>query len=145
MLRTLFKSDLNQLLAIEQSVHVVPWTEETFKTCFQAGYIGWVMENVKKITGFVMISLRPDECHVLNICVARECQHQGIGRKMMEHALQHAKQQGAMIAYLEVRASNSRAISLYQKMHFLPIGKRKGYYPMPSGDEDALIFAKNLD
>ena len=143
MQRKLFKSDLAQLLAIEQAVHVTPWTEETFKTCFQAGYVGWVIEVDKKIIGFVIISLA-EECHVLNLCVARQYQHQGWGRKLLEIALTQAKQQGVHIAYLEVRDSNSHAISLYRSMGFQVVGGRKNYYATVAGHEDALVFAKTL-
>ena len=144
MLRKLAKSDLNQILFIEQAVHVSPWTEETFNTCFQSGYIGWVIEEQHKIIAFVMISLRDEECHILNLCVLHEYQHQGHGKHLMQHALKQAKQMGADIAYLEVRRSNSRAINLYTKLHFQLIGERKNYYPTVSGQEDALVFGKTL-
>lgn len=144
MLRTLFKADLQQILVIERSVHVAPWTEDTFKTCFQSGYVGWAIEVNKKIIGFIIVSLRIEECHVLNLCVAREYQRQGWGCKLLEHALGHAKKLGIGIAYLEVRRSNAPAIFLYRKMQFHLIGERKDYYPTVSGHEDALIFAKSL-
>lgn len=144
MLRTLYKSDLPQLLAIEKSVHIAPWTEETFKICFQPGYLGWVVDSNRKILGFIIISLHREECHVLNICVMHDCQNQGWGRKLLDKALLQARQQGIGIAYLEVRRSNSRAISLYRKMGFHLVGERKSYYPTPNGYEDALIFARSL-
>lgn len=144
MLRALFRSDLQNVLSIEKSVHVLPWTEETFNTCFQSGYLGWVAELDKKIIGFVIISLTKTECHILNLCVSHAYQHQGFGRKLLKFALTYAKEKGMGIAYLEVRRSNSRAISLYQKMQFHLVGERKGYYPMLSGNEDALVFAKSL-
>jgi len=144
VLRTLFKSDLAQLLDIEKAVHVSPWTEETFKSCFQAGCVGWAIELDKKIIGFILISLSVDECHVLNLCVAHAFQHQGFGRTLLEQALTHAKQAKISIAYLEVRRSNTRAISLYRRMNFQLIGQRKGYYPMQAGNEDALVFALSL-
>jgi ribosomal-protein-alanine N-acetyltransferase len=144
MLRTLFQSDIDQLLRIEKSVHIAPWGTETFKACFQAGYVGWLIELDKKVIGFIVISLTTEECHILNICVVRDYQHQGWGRKMLEHALDHARQHNINIAYLEVRRSNSRAISLYKKMKFQLIGERKGYYPTVTGHEDALIFAMSL-
>ena len=144
MLRTLLKSDLVQLLAIEQSVHVVPWTENIFTTCLEAGYQGWVFEVDQKVIGFIIVSQRFSECHILNLCVARSYQHQGFGRKLIQHALDEAKKEGAGIIYLEVRRSNSRAITLYRKMKFHLIGERKDYYPTISGHEDALIFAKSL-
>ncbi|VVC75280.1 Mycothiol acetyltransferase [Aquicella siphonis] len=144
MLRTLYPSDLDQLLTIENAVHVVPWTDTTFKACFQAGYVGWVVEIDKKIAGFIIISITIEECHILNLGVANEYQHQGWGRKLLQHALFHARDHGVGIAYLEVRRSNSRAIALYRKMKFHLVGERKDYYPTVSGHEDALIFAISL-
>lgn len=144
MLRTLFAADLPDLLVIENSVHISPWTADTFKTCFQAGYFGWVIELDKKIIAFIIISLRPDECHILNICVAREHQRHGYGKKLLLHALNHAKEQNVGIVYLEVRRSNTRAIDLYRKNHFHHVGERKGYYPTVNGKEDALVFAMSL-
>ncbi|MFM6357835.1 MAG: ribosomal-protein-alanine N-acetyltransferase RimI, partial [Planktothrix sp.] len=41
-------------------------------------------------------------------------------------------------ATLEVKASNQRAINLYQKFGFKEAGRRKGYYP--DTGEDALIL-----
>lgn len=144
MLRTLFQTDIEQLLRIENSVHVTPWSEDTFKICFQSGYVGWVVEMKKKVISFIMISTYKEECHILNLCVDREFQHQGWGSKLLKHALTHAKRHGIDIAYLEVRRSNSRAISLYKKMQFHLVGERKGYYPTVSGSEDALVFAISL-
>lgn len=144
MMRTLFQSDIHQLLRIEQSVHIAPWSEETFKVCFQSGYVGWVVEIDKKIRGFIIISQKVEECHILNVCVDRDFQRQGWGRKLLEHVLSHARQHGISIAYLEVRRSNSRAISLYKNLHFHLVGERKGYYPTVAGNEDALIFAISL-
>lgn len=144
MLRTLFKSDLDQVLLIEQSVHVAPWTEDTFKICFNTGYLGWVAEVDKRIIGFIIVTISSDECHVLNLCVSRDYQRQRFGKQLLEKALSHAKQRGIGIAYLEVRRSNFAAISLYKKLSFLQIGERKNYYPVVSGFEDALIFAKSL-
>lgn len=144
MLRTLFKSDIPQALMIEKSVHVTPWTETTFKACFDAGYVGWVIESEKKVIAFIIVSLSPEECHVLNLCVDRAYQHQGFGHHLMETALAHAKYKGIGIAYLEVRKTNTRAISLYKKMNFSQIGERKNYYPTEGGNEDAYVFALSL-
>ncbi|TAK72628.1 MAG: ribosomal-protein-alanine N-acetyltransferase [Gammaproteobacteria bacterium] len=144
MLRTFFKSDVPHVLRIEQMVNVVPWTEETFMQCFRAGYVGWVMEVDKKVIGFIIIAMQGQECHILNVGVARDHQRQGIGRTLLEQVLSHAKKEGISIAYLEVRRSNSKAISLYRNMSFRPVGERKDYYPTVAGHEDALVFAKSL-
>lgn len=142
MLRKLHLNDLQSLLAIEQAVHVVPWNEETFKTCFQAGHTGWVMELDREIIGFIIISMRIDECHILNICIAQDYQRQGYGEQLLKQVLDQAKSARATIVYLEVRKSNEQAIALYRKLHFQQIAERKNYYPTVAGNEDALIFAK---
>jgi ribosomal-protein-alanine N-acetyltransferase len=144
MLRKLFASDIPQLLAIENSVHIAPWNEETFKICFQVGYMGWAIEVEKKIIGFIVVSLSIEECHILNLCVVHEHQHQGWGQKLLVYALQFARQQGVSMAYLEVRRTNTRAIWLYEKSGFKLIGERKNYYPTVEGYEDALVFGAFL-
>lgn len=144
MFRKMVKADLPQLIAIEQSVQGAPWNEETFKTCFELAYEGWVAEHDNRIAGYIVVSLQADECHILNLCVAREYQRQGLGRKLLEFGLDQAKNRQMGIAYLEVRRSNSRAIALYRNMKFLMIGERKNYYQTVSGPEDALIFAMSL-
>lgn len=143
-LRTLFPADLPQLLAIEQAVSVVPWTADIFKACFDAGYVGWVCEAERRILGFVIVSLSMEECHIMNLCVGREYQHQGYGFQLLHHALAHAKSHGVGLAYLEVRQSNVRAIKLYEKMKFQLIGERKNYYPTLSGREHAEVYALSL-
>lgn len=145
MLRNLHKADLPKVLKIETSVQVVPWTAETFNTCIESGYKGWVIEQDKSLVGFAIASMTKDECHILNLCIDRTYQYQGWGRKLLEYVLNEAREQGVGIAYLEVRRSNTRAIALYRKMHFLQIAERKDYYPTVAGDEDALVFAKRLD
>ena len=144
MLRLLTRTDLNAILEIERLVHIVPWTEETFEQCFDTGYVGWAVELEKKMIGFIIVALRPNECHVLNLCVRREYQRNGYGRQLLEYALTKAKDAGAGIAYLEVRRSNIPAISLYRKTAFHLVGERKHYYPSAEGTEDALVFAKSL-
>lgn len=144
MIRQLFKTDIEKIVIIEQAAHVVPWTADTFKTCLQAGYSGWVLEIDKHIIGFIVVAMNHEECHVLNLCVNLAQQRQGYGQQLLAHALSQAKAQGVAIAYLEVRKSNRRAINLYQKMQFQLVGERKDYYPTVSGVEDALIFARSL-
>lgn len=144
MMRTLFQSDVAQLLRIEKSVHISPWTEETFKACFQVGYLGWLVEIDKKVIGFIIVSVTIEECHVLNLCVSHKFQRQGWGHQLLDHALGYSRRLGTHIAYLEVRRSNQAALSLYKKMNFQLIGERKAYYPTVAGNEDALIFAINL-
>jgi ribosomal-protein-alanine N-acetyltransferase len=102
------------------------------------------LEQDDKIIGFALISLVTGECHILNICIHPDYQHQGFGHYLLRHVLNTAKNLGSIMAYLEVRRSNTKAINLYEKIGFAQIGDRKNYYPAAKGREDALVFAKDL-
>ena len=145
MLRNLRMTDIENLILIENSVHIIPWNKQAFNICLQTeGNLGWVKETDKEnLIGFIIIRLKA-ECHVLNLSIAKTYQRQGLGGQLLTHALQYAKQKGVHIAYLEVRRSNLPAINLYKKMAFTLIGERKNYYPIANHHEDALIFAKNI-
>ena len=54
-----------------------------------------------------------------------------------------ADQKNVSTVYLEVRASNNRARTLYHMAGFNEIGFRPGYYPSGSDREEAIVFAKS--
>jgi [ribosomal protein S18]-alanine N-acetyltransferase len=142
----LLNSDLEALLAIEVLTQTSPWSRAAFERCYEAGYPGWVIEDDGHIVGFIIGSLATitAECHILNLCMHPKSQGKGLGSSLLDCAIEWAKQQGAVMVYLEVRRSNYAAIKLYQKMHFKLIGERKNYYPTAKGYEDALVFARDL-
>lgn len=144
MIYTLSEIDIPRIVMIEEAAHISPWTDDIFKRCFEAGYHFWGIDEKQELQGFVLYSLQVGECHILNICVNPPYQGKGYGEALLTHALKQAKTEGASIAFLEVRRSNARALTLYKKLGFVEVGSRKGYYPRESGREDALVFAKDL-
>jgi ribosomal-protein-alanine N-acetyltransferase len=77
--------------------------------------------------------------HLLNLAVHPTHRRQGISRSLLSTALVQARDQGAGVAWLEVRPSNQAALSLYQSFDFEEVGVRPGYYT--DNGEDALIYA----
>jgi ribosomal-protein-alanine N-acetyltransferase len=63
---------------------------------------------------------------------------------MLEHLLETAGMRAVRTVFLEVRASNERAMRLYEAAGFCALGWRKGYYPAAGWREDALVMAKEL-
>ncbi|EKE25056.1 MAG: ribosomal-protein-alanine acetyltransferase, partial [uncultured bacterium] len=124
-----------------------PWPQETFAACLNMHCTGWVIVNAEQqITGFILSLIHTKECHILNFAILPAYQHQGLGCQLLMHALREAKEEGAENAYLEVRASNTVAIALYQKARFFSVGIRKAYYPLIAGKrEDAILLACNLN
>ena len=95
------------------------------------------------VVGYSLLSIAVGEAHILNISVDPAEQKQGIGRKMLEHLIEHARGRAKTI-FLEVRPSNTHAIALYEDVGFNEIGIRKGYYPAENGREDAIMLALEL-
>jgi len=58
---------------------------------------------------------------------------------MMRFAIASSREAGATFITLEVRQSNTSALTLYRKLGFEIMGTRKNYYTKP--DEDAYVMA----
>ena len=84
------------------------------------------------------------ECHLLNLCVHPDWQGRGLGRRLLLRLFAIGKANNADTAFLEVRASNRRAIALYESEGFCEIGLRRGYYPAGDKREDAIVMARPL-
>lgn len=136
--------DLSVILDIEQRSYEFPWTEGIFHDCMRYGYSSWVMEIDRQIIAYGVMSLAAQECHILNVCVDPDYQGQGIGRRLLEQLLTIARARKADTAFLEVRPTNTQALSLYFSEGFNEIGTRRNYYPALLGREDAVILAKTL-
>jgi ribosomal-protein-alanine acetyltransferase len=64
----------------------------------------------------------------------------GLGRTLLRALLEEARRRGAHDVFLEVRADNPGAQSLYESEGFLVIDRRRGYY-QPEG-VDALVMRR---
>ena len=142
--RLMREADLDDVIAIEESVYPFPWTRGIFHDCLNIGYICRVLQYKEKIVAYSIISVAAEESHLLTIVVAKDEQGKGYGKKMLDEMVRMAKTGAAKIMYLEVRASNKAAIQLYHNNGFNELGIRNNYYPAEDGREDALMFALDL-
>ncbi len=62
----------------------------------------------------------------IGVTVRREMWGKGIGRALMQTAIDFARNAGVEIIHLEVRSDNTRAIRLYESLGFVKIGQYKG-------------------
>ena len=100
-----------------------------------------VLEKSGEAIGYIGTFVVVDSCYVSNIGILPQYRRQGFASVLMESACKEAFSLGARSISLEVRPSNTAAISLYKKLGFEEIGLRRGFYREPK--EDALIL--NLD
>nr|WP_280804443.1 ribosomal protein S18-alanine N-acetyltransferase [Aurantimicrobium minutum] len=80
---------------------------------------------------------------IQTIAVLPEFRSLGLGRQLMRALLEEAEQRNAHRVFLEVRADNPHAISLYVSLGFEEIAVRPGYY-QPEG-VDAVIMKRGGD
>ncbi|MFQ6084054.1 MAG: ribosomal protein S18-alanine N-acetyltransferase [Candidatus Aminicenantia bacterium] len=147
ILRNMIEYDLSRVLEIEELSFSNPWSRMAFigEICSSPISNPLVIEEKKskKIIGYIIYWRIMQEAHINNIALHPEFRRKGIGESVLKFILNKIKKEGARMVTLEVRPSNKAAISLYQKLGFRTLGKRKDYYFSPK--EDALVFAKYLD
>jgi ribosomal-protein-alanine N-acetyltransferase len=143
-LRPMQESDIDAVMAIETDIYPFPWTRGIMRDCLRVGYCCWLAVQDEQVVGYCIMSIGAGESHLLNICVHRDWQRQGIASQLLKHMLNLAKRHGAEVCLLEVRPSNISAIEMYEKFGFSEVGVRKSYYPAENGREDALILAYPL-
>lgn len=137
-------ADLEQFMRIERLAHAFPWTEGIMAGCFQPGYLGKALVSDRVVYGYGVLQFIVDEAHLLNISVDPDRQGNGYGRQLLAHLIE-AAEHVAQTMFLEVRPSNSAAITLYQSVGFNEVGLRRNYYPAKGGGrEDALLMALAL-
>ena len=85
-----------------------------------------------------------DEGELLLLGVAPEFRRRGIGRKLLDHFLDHAQETGVSRVHLEVREGNP-AVVLYRHAGFTLAGRRPKYYRGRFGGEfDALTLSRKV-
>ena len=90
------------------------------------------------VMGFVAGWIVEDELHINNVASRSEYRRMGVGRSLMEGAIDEARYRGVRDVLLEVRASNEAAQLLYRSLGFRFVGRRRDYYRLPT--EDALVM-----
>jgi ribosomal-protein-alanine N-acetyltransferase len=134
---------VKDIARLEEVCFSCPWSEQTITDAHKTGTRFFVAEKNGAVLGYVGISAIIDEGYITNIAVFPEYRNMGVATALLENLFQFAKQNGLSFISLEVRESNSPAISLYEKFGFLVEGKRKNFYTAPT--EDALIMTKRFD
>ena len=139
-IRSMQASDLPQVMRIEALTFSNPWPEDAFESSsFLDSYV--ICED-DILVGYVMYHNVIDESMMINFAVDPAYQKKGYGTALLKYTLDLLIEKKFRNFYLDVRASNLSAQSLYQKFGFKPVGRRKDYYTLP--DEDAIVMAMSI-
>lgn len=89
-----------------------------------------VYENDGTVVGFILLQAkeRPDfdfmlpgkYCYIMDVIVTENSRRKGFGTALMNSAKDWAKEQNCSFINLDVLTTNTNAISLYEKLGFIP-------------------------
>jgi ribosomal-protein-alanine N-acetyltransferase len=152
----MIEKDLDEIVKIEISVFPHPWTKDFFRLIISdfnncvltlrrgdaiVGYGGY--HFLKKDSSFLFRDRRHKKIiHLINIAIKPQEQKRGYGTFLMNTLLSKARSQNGEYCYLEVRPSNEKALTFYNRCGFSIIGIIDNYYPREK--EDAIVMGKQI-
>ena len=140
------EADLDGVLAIEDASFNNPTTREWYERELERPEVCFIYvlrTPEQPVAAFCAFWLVADQAHINNLAVLPELRGWGLGTQLLAAVIVEAAHLGAAALTLEVRASNTPALQLYQSAGFKQAGERKNYYTKPV--EDALILTFMLD
>lgn len=89
----------------------------------------FVMENQNQLIGaYVLLPTRPETIELVNIAVQEYFQNKGIGKQLIRHALERAKEQGFQTIEVGTGNSSMSQLAFYQKCGFRITGVDKDFF-----------------
>jgi ribosomal-protein-alanine N-acetyltransferase len=141
-IRPLAYADLPQVIAIERRAFATPWSLAMFVLeLSKPSSVCLAALSERRIAGYLVCARYADVWHLMNIAVDPASRRRGIAQALLEALLQRAGREEAYT--LEVRPSNTPAITLYEQFGFRSAGVRPRYYQ--DTGEDALIMWRATD
>jgi len=140
VVRRMTVEDVLAAHAIDVSSFTLPWPERSlrFEVSDNPAARCWVAELNGHVVGMLVLWMIVDEAHIASLATHPEFRRQGIAKQLLVVALEKAYTEGARAAFLEVRAGNEAARSMYRKFGFEEVGRRERYYK--DNNEDAILM-----
>ena len=144
MIETMNSSHVKQIAELEKICFSDPWSERSIASELDNKLAFWLVAvEGESVAGYIGSQTVMDETDMMNVAVHPDFRRKGIAEALVNDLVDYLKKIGSHCLTLEVRASNAPAISLYEKLGFAEIGRRKNYYRNPR--EDALILRKEWE
>ena len=142
--RSMRLADVEAVVQIETETFSTPWQKETFSSLIdRSGVELLVMDDAEDgVIGYAVLWCILDQAELANVAVTSKRRGRGLGRHLIGHVLDVARDRGVTKMFLEVRASNGRAAEIYRRFGFSEVGFRRDYYDDPP--EDARIMMATL-
>ncbi|MBQ6832436.1 MAG: ribosomal protein S18-alanine N-acetyltransferase [Oscillospiraceae bacterium] len=135
------EAHIAQIEELERCCFSDPWSRAMLEPELSNPLSLWLVAVCDgQVVGYVGSQSVLDGADMMNIAVHPQYRKQGIAQRLIKELISLLQDRGVKCLALEVRASNKPAICLYQKLGFVQVGCRPGYYRNPK--EDAFILRK---
>ena len=132
---------IDAVAAIEAECFSHPWSKKSLEESLEKeNSLFLVAVEDEKVIGYVGMEVIVDEGYIFNVAVSADYRRRGVGYALVRELVTYSMKNSLCFITLEVRESNSSAISLYSKFGFIKAGERKNYYSDP--DEAAVLMTK---
>ncbi|MEO1746422.1 MAG: ribosomal protein S18-alanine N-acetyltransferase, partial [Pseudomonadota bacterium] len=126
-----------------------PWTdgeiEDLMHTRSNWAFVARSADRPERVAGFTVLRTAVDEAEILTIAVKPSWQRHGVGRMLMDSALQRAYTERFASIFLEVGETNRAARALYTKLGFISVGERRNYYQHADGTRgNAIVMRRDF-
>jgi len=137
------KSDIPEVIKIEEKTFSLPFSSALFRKYLKAeSFYCYVVEKEERVVGYMIFSFVNEEADLLNIAVDSNMQRRGVGSIMLNHIVDILIAKKGKRIFLEVRASNDKAKSFYERFGFFQINVKKDYYH--DTNEDAIVYTMSV-
>ena len=132
---------IDAVAAIEAEGFSHPWSKKSLEESLKKeNSLFLVAVEDEKVIGYVGMEVIVDEGYIFNVAVSADYRRRGVGYALVRELVTYSMKNSLCFITLEVRESNSAAISLYSKFGFIKAGERKNYYSDPT--EAAVLMTK---
>jgi dihydroorotate dehydrogenase electron transfer subunit len=134
---------MDQVIEIERVSYPSPWQATHFLDELNSDFSFplVVVDPEERVVAYICPHILLDEGHILNVAVHGSYRKRGIGRLLMQRVMDECRERCVATLYLEVRASNLAALSMYRDLGFVSTGVRRKYY---ENSEDAVLMEYNF-
>lgn len=148
-IRNLAESDLAAVISLAELLEEAPhWPPEVYsslihpESSFDRIALVAFERRSGQLLGFTVARRINPEAELETIAVGQEFQRRGIARCLLSELATELRNGAFDSLHLEVRASNSSAIALYNSFGFIETGRRTRYYSGPV--KDAILMKLKL-
>lgn len=139
--------DLERVLEIERGAATAPhWPAGEYAACLAGDAAGrrvlLVVEVEGAVVGFAVgaVMMLGDAAvgEIESVAVEAAARRAGVGEALCRAVVAWCAERGAGEVELEVRVGSAGAMALYERLGFVAVGRRPGYYRSPV--EDAVLM-----